>query len=224
MPPHSGSEPARIKLAAFDVDGTLLRGPTICERIAASIGRSDEMRAMERLTSIQDITAARAEMISWYQSYDRAQLLRFVRSVTFAPGAREGVAALKRAGVLVALVSITWRFAVEWVALELHANFAVGTQWDEDNTIAHFWPEDKAIWLAQCAANLGLTSAQVAAVGDSEGDMQMLTSAGVGYFVGRDLRDLPSHVQHWPAGDIMEIAQDILSVRNTAPGQAPRHT
>ena len=217
MPPPSGSKHGRIKLAAFDVDGTLLRGPTICERIAASIGRSEEMRGIERLTSARDIAAARAEMISWYQSYDRAMLLRFVRSVNFAPGAREGVAALKSAGVQVALVSITWQFAVEWVASELRVNFAVGTHWHEDNTIAHFWPEDKAPWLAQCAAKLGLVSAQVAAVGDSEGDMQMLTSAGVGYFVGRNRRDLPGHVKHWPAGDILEIAQDILSVHSCPP-------
>lgn len=211
MPPPSSSGHSRIKLVAFDVDGTLLRGPTICERIAVGIGKSDEMRAIEALTSAKEIAAARAEMVSWYQSYDRATLLRLVESVTLAPGAREGVAALKRAGVHIALVSITWQFAVEWVAAELGADFAIGTRWHEDDTITHFWPEDKATWLAQCAARLGVAPAGVAAVGDSVGDMQMLTSAGVGYFVGRIRQELPQHVKHWPAGNILEIARDILA-------------
>jgi HAD superfamily phosphoserine phosphatase-like hydrolase len=205
------TEHTQIKLVAFDVDGTLLRGPTICECIAAGIGRSDEMRAIERLTSAKDIAAARAEMVSWYQCLDRATLLRFVESVTFAPGAREGVAALKRAGIHIALVSITWRFAVDWVASELGADFAIGSDWHEDGTIVHFWPDDKATWLTQCAARLGLTPAQFAVVGDSAGDMPMLRLARIGYFVGGERQDLPAHVRHWPGADIREIVRDILT-------------
>src|SRR5215831_18545022 len=107
------------------------------------------MRAIEQLTSAKDIESARAQMISWYRCHDRTTLLRLVRSVTFAPGAREGVAALKQEGIQVALVSITWQFAVDWLASELCADFAVGTEWREDDTIRHFWPEDKAPWLTQ---------------------------------------------------------------------------
>jgi phosphoserine phosphatase len=86
----------------------------------------------------------------------RDALLRLVQSVTLAPGAREGIAAPKRAGARVALVSITWQFAVDWVASELGADFAVGTQWREDDSIEHFWSEDKVKWLARCGAGLGL--------------------------------------------------------------------
>jgi hypothetical protein len=42
-----------------------------------------------------------------------------------------------------------------------------------------------------------------------------VASAGVGYSVGRHLRDLPRHVKHWPAGDTLEIAQDILIAPTT---------
>jgi len=34
-----------VRLAAFDLDGTLLRGPTICEVLAAKFGRRDRMSA-----------------------------------------------------------------------------------------------------------------------------------------------------------------------------------
>lgn len=202
----------RIRLVAFDVDGTLLRGPSLCECIAAGIGRQDEMRAFERLTAADDIAAARAAMISWYRNHDKAALLKHVQTATLSPGAREGVAALKRAGVQVALVSITWQFAVAWVASELGADFAVGTRWRDDGTIEHFWPDDKAIWLADCAAMLNLQPGQVAAVGDSANDLPMLKRAGAGYFVGREGDDLPANVKHWPGADIRAIVNDILRV------------
>lgn len=199
----------RIKLVAFDVDGTLLRGQTVCECIAAGIGKQDEMRAFERLTSAEDIAAARAEMISWYRHYDRPTLLQHMEMATLAPGAREAMALLKQACARVALVSVTWQFAVDWLASQLGADFAVGTRWCGDGTIAHFWPDDKAIWLSACAAKLGLQSTQVAAVGDSASDLPMLARAGTGYFVGPEIRELPSHVQHWPAADIREIVHDM---------------
>lgn len=201
----------KIKLVAFDVDGTLLRGPTICECIAAGIGKQKEMRAFELLTTRDDIAAARATMVSWYRDHDRATLLRHAQTAALAPGAREGVASLKRAGVQVALVSITWHFVVQWLAAELGADWAVGTRWRDNDEIVHFWPTDKATWLAVHATEQGLRLAEIAAVGDSAADLPMLATAGRGYFVGLDPLDLPPHVKHWAAADIMDIVGDLLS-------------
>lgn len=36
-------------LAVFDLDGTLLRGPTVCEVLARTLGRLDRMRQLEVL-------------------------------------------------------------------------------------------------------------------------------------------------------------------------------
>jgi phosphoserine phosphatase len=121
------------------------------------------------------------------------------------------VAILRRAGIQVALVSITWQFAVEWLAAELGADWAVGTQWCDDDEIVHFWSADKATWLARRAAELYLHPAQVAAVGDSAGDLPMLEYAGTSYFVGRDPTNLPAHVKHWPAADLSDLVRDLLS-------------
>jgi HAD superfamily phosphoserine phosphatase-like hydrolase len=199
-----------IKLVAFDVDGTLLRGQTFCECIAAGIGKQDEMRAFEQLTSVADIVRARATMISWYRSYDRASLIEYLRSATLAKGAREGVARLKRHGVQVALLSITWQFAVEWLRNELGADFAAGTRWRDDEEVDHFWPENKAEWLADYVARMGLRPADIVAVGDSAGDLPMLRFAGAGYYVGRHGLGLPSHVKHWPEADIAGIVTDLV--------------
>ena len=38
-----------IRLAAFDLDGTLLRGETVCEAIARPLGRLERMQAIAGL-------------------------------------------------------------------------------------------------------------------------------------------------------------------------------
>jgi hypothetical protein len=49
-----GPKITSIRLAAFDVDGTLLRGENICGCVGRHIGRSTEMDAFERLRSRED--------------------------------------------------------------------------------------------------------------------------------------------------------------------------
>ena len=53
-----------VRIAAFDLDGTLTRGQTACEAIAEGIGHIGRMRELEQLESsqIEEIMAAREEM------------------------------------------------------------------------------------------------------------------------------------------------------------------
>jgi HAD superfamily phosphoserine phosphatase-like hydrolase len=203
-------------LVAFDVDGTLLRGETICECIGRQIGKAAEMRAFERLTSRDEIAAARREMATWYRPYTRQALLDCLQTVRLAPGARKGFAQLREAGVKTALVSITWSFAVEWLAKELGADFAVGTDWLDTGEVADFWPDDKAIWLEQLMRRLNIAREAVAVVGDSAGDIPMLKLAGRGYFVGAAMPGLPPHVQHYPGASI-DVLVGAMSDRITPP-------
>ncbi|CDZ40189.1 Hypothetical protein NGAL_HAMBI1145_52690 [Neorhizobium galegae bv. officinalis] len=127
-----------IKLAAFDVDGTILRGENICGCIARNIGSSVEMDAFELLRSQDEIAAGREAMLEWHAPFGSANLIGHLSELRLAPGVKEGFARLKDGGVKIALVSITWKFAVGWLASELGADFAVGTGWQRDGTIAHF--------------------------------------------------------------------------------------
>src|SRR5690242_6391875 len=106
-------------LVVFDLDGTLLRGPTVCELLAAPLGRSDEMRAFEWLHTEQEIAQARVEMARWYSGIPRGRLLRSLETAQWASGAVEGVALLRDAGIEVAIASITWSFGVEYFATRL---------------------------------------------------------------------------------------------------------
>ncbi len=202
---------ARPSLVAFDVDGTLLRGLSICACIAAGIGRQREMAALEHGRSIADVAYARATMAAWYRSLGTDALLGHLRAARLAPGTREGIALLRAADVKVALVSLSWQFALDWFLRELSADYAVGAGLAKDGTVVHFWPEDKARWLHATAHALGLTRADVVAVGDSPADLPMLRFAASGFYVGRDPPpDLPAHVRHWPQADIAALAQEII--------------
>jgi phosphoserine phosphatase len=197
-------------LVAFDVDGTLLRGETICECIARHIGKAEQMRVFERLTARDDIAAARRTMLEWYRPLGKDVLLGHLRNAELAPGAKAGLARLRELGIKTALVSITWSFAVEWLAGELGADFCVGTEWREDDQVGHFWPDDKAIWLESLLTRLNLPRAALVAVGDTASDIPMLKLAGRGYFVGPVLPETPPHVRHRPAADIKALVDEIV--------------
>ncbi len=159
----------RVRLVAFDLDGTLTRGDTVCEAIARRIGRLERMREIERLTPLPDPRAAREEMASWYRARPQHEILDALTDVRLAPRAEEGVRKLREAGVVVAIVSITWLFAVERFAARLGVVHCAGTKMVDDGRIEHFFAPDKPRWVSALAARLGIAPDQVAGVGDSTG-------------------------------------------------------
>jgi len=200
----------RLGLVVFDLDGTLLRGPTVCELLAAPLGRVPEMQAFERLTTESEIAEGRAQMAAWYRGIPRARLLRSLEGACWAPGVREGVSELKAAGLEVAIASITWEFAVEWFARELGVARFLGTGLSRSGRVRHVWGRDKAIWLQELAREVEVPRKRTAAVGDSESDRALLRAAGLRFYVGARPPPRLRSVAHYPAGDIAEVAGAIL--------------
>lgn len=172
-----------LKVVAFDLDGTVTRRPTVCEAIAARLGRAADMAAFEQARDRAGIAAAREVMAGWYAGVPVEELLAPVREIPLRPGAREALALCHEAGARAVLVSITWTFAVDWFAREQGFDAAVGTALGQGE-IAHFWPEDKPAWLAAYCARHGVEQPATAAVGDSWGDGPLLAWAGRGAYVG----------------------------------------
>jgi HAD superfamily phosphoserine phosphatase-like hydrolase len=197
-------------LVAFDVDGTLLRGETVCECIGRGIGRVDEMKAFERLKSRSEIAAARRTMLERYVPHGRDALLAHMRTAKLAPGTKAGFACLRKNGIRTALVSITWHFAVAWLAAELGADYSLGTGWSETNEVIDVWPDDKATWLAALMRELDISPETLIAVGDSAGDIPMLKLAGRGYFLGPTMPEPLAHIRHRPAADIATLVDDMI--------------
>jgi HAD superfamily phosphoserine phosphatase-like hydrolase len=203
---------SRIRLVIFDLDGTLLRGDTVCEVIARSLGFLERMRELEAtVKSHEEIRRARDEMAGWYTDHSVADLLQMASKARLAPGTEEACAVLRQAGVEIGLASLTWEFAVAWYARKLRAESWLATSLAGDGTIGHVWPEDKGQWLEDRIELAGLSRREVAAVGDSAGDVALLNAAGLPVFVGRNLvGGLPDRVKHMPDADLRDVARLIL--------------
>ena len=132
-------------LAVFDLDGTLLRGLTVCELLAEPLGRRDRMRELERFRSLDELAAARAEMATWYQTTSHSNLIASLQNATLAPEAKAGLTLLRRCGIAVAIASVTWNFAVKYFARVLGVPYFVGTGLNKNGQIDHIWPRDKAV-------------------------------------------------------------------------------
>ena len=198
-------------VVAFDLDGTLLRGPTVCELLAEPLGRLAEMQRFEGLSSEAEIGAARNEMACWYEGRTPAQLCATLDAARWAPGAREGVALLQTNGVEVVIASITWSFAVEWVAERLGVARVLATRLEGGGRVAHVWPRDKPRWLERVLSELGVPRARSAAVGDSDSDGDLLEEAALRFFVGSGPPPRLRGVVHRPEGNIEPIAREILA-------------
>ena len=203
-----------MKLAAFDLDGTLLWGESVWEAIARGIGRLERVREIEEQIApdqIAEVTAAREESAGWYSAYTFDELLEHVATMQVAPGVDEGFALLREHGFRIALVSLTWEFAVEWFADRFRADYFAGTALSPDGQITHFWPESKPLWLAELADKLGVNMSDVAAVGDTRGDVHMLLAVGHPYWVGGAVpAELDGKVIHEPDGDIRAVAEGMV--------------
>lgn len=200
-----------IRLAAFDLDGTIVRGETCVQAIARTIGREEECASFERLgmRDVHSVAAAREAMVEWYRPYALVKLTSGLSDLPLAPGSKEAFGLLREHGVATAIVSITWSFAVDWFSELLGADYAHGTRMNSGG-IEHVWPPDKGRWLRDLVARLEIPQQAVAAVGDSEGDREMLEEAAVRYCVGGRTVNVPG-VVHVPEANLLEIAQRLVA-------------
>ena len=195
----------------FDLDGTLLRERTVCEVLAAPLGRSSDMVRIEALTTEDEITAGRLEMAEWYRNHTIDQLTGHLSSAKWAPGAREAVKCLQKEGAVVAIASYTWRFAVKWFAEQLNVVHYLGTDLSTDGEVLDVWGRDKATLLTGLKIRYGLPKDRTAAVGDTRGDAEMLAVVGLPFFVGSSPLPESEGVIHMPGADLRDVADRILT-------------
>jgi len=200
------------RLVVFDLDGTLLRGSTVCEVLAAPVHRSAEMAEFETLHAIDDLRAARETMFTWYGDRPLRELCRWLEAATLAPGAVEGCGRLRAAGCALAIASFTWRFAVNHFADLIGAEYRLGSSVRADGSWDHVWADTKAEWIAELMSKLGLDRDDVAAVGDGSFDVPMLQAVGVPVFVGLvPVPGLPDHTVMLPDADLRLVADSLLT-------------
>ncbi|OEH92792.1 HAD family hydrolase [Bacillus solimangrovi] len=202
-----------VKLVAFDLDGTLIRKESVCEIIAKQMGHLDLMKEFEKYRKDEEIKSARQELIKIYQAETRENILGMLKYAQLAPDLYEGIELLHKNSISTALISITFEFAVEWFAEQLGIEYFVGTSYDSKGDINHFWPKDKEIWLRKLTSQLNISLDEVAAVGDSFGDVHMLNAVRHPYYVGDIIPISLDNSYHYNDGSILEIAEHIVSIK-----------
>jgi phosphoserine phosphatase len=218
MPPnraghhHVGvpAAPVGIRLVAFDLDGTLTRGLTCMEAIADALGFADQMAAWEQSRTEQELTAARLGMWEYLKHGSSQDITAAIAGIPLAPGAADGIAVLRAAGIRTVIVSLTLAQCAEYFAARLGADAHIGTEPDGNGGFRHVFPANKPALLARHARALGIPAQQVAAAGDSPGDIPMLRAARTSIYVGATLPDGFTPTWHLPQAPIDEIARIIL--------------
>ncbi len=182
-----------FKLIAFDMDSTLINIECVDE-IADAVGRKAEVSAITE-------AAMRGEITDFKESLrQRVALLKGVHAdsmegvyrerLKLNPGAAELVAACKKAGMSVLLVSGGFTFFTDRVRDELAIDFTRSNVLDmEDGLLTgrmvdQPWGdicdgEEKKKMLLETCAQLGISPLQAIAMGDGANDLPMMSVAGL---------------------------------------------
>ena len=182
---------SRLKLAVFDLDGTLkqARDPYVYLHQRLGTWEASQVFFQKGLAGELGYEEWLRLDASLWKGISRAQMEAFFRENPYLPGARETVLALKRAGVLVALVSTGLRLHAEQVMADLGIDRIMANEILFEDGIAtgeavcHLPEGGKAGIVAHLQAGWGVAPDECLAVGDSSSDADMFPLARLGVAV-----------------------------------------
>jgi phosphoserine phosphatase len=216
------SRTTTIKLAVFDLDGTLTRSDTsVLRHVGREFGFADKA---ERLAALYSDCALNNAQVSrtaavLLQGRARIELQRALMTLPMVDGIAETVALLDSQQVSCALATITFDFAAEYVAhtfgFELERVAATALEWSSDNRLTGnvrvaLEDEDKCCFIQRQCTELGISTAQVLVVGDGRSDIPAMEMVGwsVGFNPTREVEDLASISLH-DTTDLLDVVPHI---------------
>ncbi len=182
-----------FKLIAFDMDSTLINIECIDE-IADAVGLKKEVAAITEATmrgEIADFKTSLRRRVALLKGVTVQDMERvYAERLQLNPGATELVAACKKAGMKVLLVSGGFTFFADRVAQRLGIDFAKSNELESNNGVLtgglanQLWGdicdgEEKRKTLLETCAILGIEPTQAIAVGDGANDLPMMGAAGL---------------------------------------------
>lgn len=184
---------ANFKLIAFDMDSTLINIECIDE-IADAVGLKAEVAAITEATmrgEIADFKTSLRRRVALLKGVSVASMERvYAERLQLNPGATELVAACKKAGMKVLLVSGGFTFFADRVAARLGIDYAKSNQLEALNGVLtgrlldQPWGdicdgEEKRKTLLETCTLLGIQPSQAIAMGDGANDLPMMGAAGL---------------------------------------------
>ena len=184
---------ADYKLIAFDMDSTLINIECIDE-IADAVGKKAEVAAITEATmrgEIKDFKESLRRRVALLKGVPVASLQQvYDQRLNLNPGATELVAACKKAGLKVLLVSGGFTFFANRVKERLGLDYARSNLLDEKDgqltgqVVQQSWGDicdgaEKRRTLLEVASLMGISPAECIAVGDGANDLPMMGEAGL---------------------------------------------
>lgn len=182
-----------FKLIAFDMDSTLINIECVDE-IADAVGRKAEVAAITEATmrgEIADFKESLRQRVALLKGVSFSSMEAvYTQRLQLNPGAAELVAACKKAGMKVLLVSGGFTFFSDRVRDRLGIDFTRANVLEADNGVLtgrmldQDWGDicdgaEKRRMLLETCAHLGIAPQQAIAVGDGANDLPMMGAAGL---------------------------------------------
>jgi len=176
------------KLLIADMDATVIRGESLDE-LAALAGIGPQIsaitaRAMAGELDFEEALTARLQLL---RGCPASLLDKVVASTRITAGAKELVATMRRHGAACYLISGGFTFLTSAISQQLGFNGHHANHLETDGTVLAgsvrapiLGRQAKLDYLHDYCGQLGISTAQAAAIGDGANDMQMLQAAGMG--------------------------------------------
>ncbi|NOZ05818.1 MAG: HAD-IB family phosphatase [Chloroflexi bacterium] len=222
----SSSRRSMLKLAVFDLDGTLKPLSDPYTYLHRRLGVLDEAEAFTAKGFRGEITYEEWLHldVNLWRGAPRSLLEETLREVPYLPGARETISSLQARGATVAIISSGLLLHAELVAAELGIGPVIGNEilfaGDGHDAVVsgarvHVPYNGKGAVMERLQAQLNVTPAQCLAVGDGSGDIPLFERAAVGVAVG------PRNPKVAAAADIVLPESDLRPLLNRLHRHAP---
>jgi phosphoserine phosphatase len=176
-----------LRLAVLDVDGTLKQAESPYQYLHGRLGVEHLAEPNRRLARARQISYAewlRRDALLW-AGQPVAHIQCLLADNPFLPGAPELLRALKRAGVVVALVSAGFTLNTAPILAEFGLDYALANELTvtggllDGGAVNHVPEGGKAAFACELMERLGIPPAQTLAAGDTAGDLELFECAGV---------------------------------------------
>lgn len=180
----------RLKLVAFDMDGTLVDVVSSWAFVHAHFGaNNDEAVRAFMNNEIDDVEFVRRDLKLWHEaapSISMADLRDILKDVPIMPGASELMASLRERGILTAIVSGGLSVLADRVKEELGMDYALANTFNTDangvlvsgRIIVPVKRKEEILRGLQ--KRLGVTREETASVGNSEIDVGLFRASRIG--------------------------------------------
>jgi HAD superfamily phosphoserine phosphatase-like hydrolase len=176
-----------LRLAVLDVDGTLKQAESPYQYLHGRLGvehLAEPNRLLARAGQISYAEWLRRDALLW-AGQPVTHIQRLLAENPFLAGAPELLRALKRAGVVVALVSAGFTLNTDPILNEFGLDYALANELTvvddvlDGGAVNHVPEGGKAAFACELMERLGIPPGQTLAAGDTSGDLELFECAGV---------------------------------------------